>query len=105
MRETREDRKQRLSLKAQNAINKRWADYHATCPTPIYDMPRLDDEYEITVKNFSTGETHSIMLHPGPRRDNFFADLDGNPWRVVSHSFLMQNIRKRLVKGKSGRVI
>ena len=55
MRETREDRKHRLSLKGSRAVQVRWDRYHAECPTPVYEQHHAYGEYEITIKSIRSG--------------------------------------------------
>lgn len=106
MRKTREDRKFERSQKASRAANARWSQHHAALvELPIYEQPRIETEYEITVRNLITGKAHTLLLHPGPRRDNFRVDLDGTPWRVGSFSSIMAILRKSLVKSKPGRIV
>lgn len=56
--------------------------------------------YRITVENLMSGRTHILLLHPGPRRDNFRVDLNGKPWRVTGFSGIMAILRKSLCKTK-----
>lgn len=105
MRKTREERKFERSQKASRAANARWEQYHASLvEMPIYDQPRPADMYRITVENLMSGKAHTLLLHPGPRRDNFSVDLDGRPWRIGSFSIIMATLRKSLAKTKSGRI-
>lgn len=98
MRETREDKKQRLSIRGQNAVNKRWSDYHASCPCPDYADPRPADMYRITVENLMTNETHVLVFHPGPRTDNYSIDVDGKPWKTCGWSGAMGRLRQSCVR-------
>jgi len=109
MLKTREDRKFERSQKSSRAATLGWERYHAAKAAAgiveIYEMPRPDDMYRIVVENLQNGKTHTLLLHPGPRRDNFSVDLDGQPWRNGSFSSIMTTLRKSLVKTKSGRVL
>ncbi len=93
-------------MRASRAANARWAQYHATLfELPIYEQPRPAEMYRIMVDNLMSGVSHALLLHPGPRRDNFRVDLDGRPWRRGSFSSIMETLRKSLVKTKSGRIV
>lgn len=109
MRKTREERKWERSQKSSRAATLGWARYHAAKAAAgiveIYELPRLDTEYRITVENLMTNKSHTLTLHPGPRRDNFSIDLDGKPWRTMGFSGIMAVLRKSLCRTKSGRVI
>lgn len=109
MRKTWEELKWERSQKSSRAATLGWERYHAAKVAAgiveIYEMPRPDDMYRITVENLQNGKTHTLMLHPGPRRDNFSVDLDGKTWRNGSFSSIIATLRKSLVKTKSGRVI
>lgn len=106
MRETREERKQRLSIKGSNAVQVRWDRYHAVCTVPIYDNHHAYGEYEITIKSIRSGKVNVLYLHEGKRRDNFIADLNGESWKPesVSISSVMRIVRKSIVKTRSGRI-
>lgn len=105
MRETREERKHRKSIKAQRAVNKRWADYHASCACPVYEQHHAYGEYEIIVKSKRSGIEHKFYLHEGSRRDNFHTDMDGKPWKSLSICSMAVILRKSIVKTRSGRII
>lgn len=109
MRKTREERKWERSQRSSRAATLGWQRHHearrAAGIAEIYGLPRPADMYRITVDNLMSGRSHTLMLHPGPRRDNFRVDLDGHPWRRGSFSSIMQTLRKSLVRIKSGRVI
>lgn len=115
MQETREDRKRRLSAKASHAVQVRWDRYHAECPAPEYNQHHAYGAYEITTKSIRTGRVNVLYLHEDSdaptaklgRRDNFYAELNGLPWKPerVSLSDVTKIIRKNIVKTKSGRVV
>jgi hypothetical protein len=107
MRETREDRKQRLSVKNRHAADIRWERYHAICPCPVYSDVHAYGDYEITIKSIRSGKVNTLYLHEGERRDNFYATLNGSPWKPerVSISAATRIIRKNIVKTRSGRVV
>jgi hypothetical protein len=102
---TREERKQERSQKASRAANARWEQYHSVLlEMPIYEQPRPEDMYRITVENIMSGKSHTLLLHPGPRRDNFSVDLDGRTWKTMGFSGIMAVLRKSLYKTKSARI-
>lgn len=107
MRETREDRKHRLSLKGSNAVRVRWDRHHETCPAPVYDQHHAYGEYEIKIRSIRSGNEHTLYLHEGARRDNFYADLDGKPFlsKAVSICRVSELVRKNIVKTRSGRIV
>lgn len=41
-------------------------------------------EHTITFHDRLTGEMHTLDLRRGKRRDQFAAEVDGKPWRVLS---------------------
>ena len=65
---------------------------------------RLDG---IKIKSIRSGKTNVLYLHEGERRDNFFADLNGEPFKPekVSISTVTRIIRKSIVKTRSGRIV
>ena len=120
MRETREERKQKLSQKASRAVQVRWDREHVTMReagiTPIYDQPHAYGDYKITIESMRSGKVNVLYLRgedstlttsKKSRRDNFLAELNGQPFKPerVSISTVTRIVRKSIVKTKSGRVI
>lgn len=107
MRETRVDRKARWSARGSHAVQVRWDRYHAECPAPEYNQHHAYGPYKITIESMRTGKVNVLMLNEGERRDNFFAELNGEPWKPerVSISSVTKFVRKNIVKTKSGRII
>jgi hypothetical protein len=107
MRETREERKHRLSVKGSHAVTVRWDREHASGIVPVYDQTHAYGEYRITIESIRSGKVNVLYLREGERRDNFIAELNGEPWKPekVSISSVTKFIRKGIVKTRSGRVI
>lgn len=63
--------------------------------------------FKITIESIRSGKTNVLMLHEGERRDNFFAELNEEPWKPekVSISTVARIIRKSIVKTRSGRIV
>lgn len=108
MRKTREELKLERSERASRAANARWEQYHATLvELPIYDQTHAYGPYKITIESIRSGKVNVLYLHEGERRDNFLAELNGEPWKPekVSISTVTKIIRKSIVKTKSGRIV
>jgi len=111
MRETREDKKNRLSAEGTRAVTARWDRYHAERAASgiveIYDQPHAYGDYEITIKSIRSGRTNVLYLHEGSTMMNFRIDLNGQPFKpeLASVTTLMKIIRKNIVKTKSGRIL
>ncbi len=111
MRETREDRKHRLSAKGTHAVTVRWEREHAAMKeagiVPVYDQPHAYGEFRITIESIRSGKVNVLYLREGERRDNFYAELNGEPWKPerVSISTVTRIIRKSIVKTRSGRIV
>jgi len=107
MRITREERHFRNVLKGSRAVQKRWDDYHASCPDPVYEQHHAYGDYEITIKSIRSGKVNTLYLSEGSRRDNFFAKMNGQQRKdkSVSISTVTRIIRKSIVKTRSGRIV
>ncbi len=111
MRETREDRKHRLSIGGTRAVTVRWDREHAAMKEagilPVYDQHHAYGPYKITIESLRPGKVNILHLHEGKRRDNFRAELNGQAWKpeIVSISTVTKIIRKSIVKTKSGRIV
>ena len=75
--------------------------------TPVYEQHHAYGEYEITIRSIRSGKINVLHLHEGERRDNFYATLNGEPWKPekVSISSVMRIVRKNIVKTRSGRIV
>jgi len=52
-------------------------------------------EHTITFHDRLTGEMHTLDLRRGKRRDQFSAEVDGKPWRVLSATQLGKLVRDK----------
>lgn len=111
MKKTREELKRERSLKSSRAAILGWERYHAAKAAAgiveIYDQHHAYGEFKITIESIRSGKTNVLILHEGERRDNFFAELNGQPWKPerVSISTIARIIRKSIVKTRSGRIV
>ena len=107
---TREERRIERSEKSSRAATLGWERYHAAKIVAgiveIYDQPHAYGDYKITIESIRSGKVNVLYLHEGERRDTFFADLNGQPFKPekVSISTVTRIIRKSIVKTKSGRI-
>jgi hypothetical protein len=110
MRKTREERKIERSEKASRAATLGWERYHeakaAAGVVDIYDQPHAYGDFKITIESIRSGKTNVLYLREGERRDNFYVELNGQPFKPeqVSISTIARIIRKSIVKTKSGRI-
>lgn len=86
--------KRKRSEKASRAAQARWDAYHASIPPPVYPLGLPDDCFRITVDNLITGQSHTLLFHPGTRRGRYRIDVDGKPWRECGWSAALELIRK-----------
>jgi len=119
MRKTREELKLERSQRSSRAATLGWQRYHdakaAAGIVEIYDQPHAYGDYRITIESLRSGKINVLFLHgedstltasKKSRRDNFLAELNGQPFKPerVSISDVTKIIRKSIVKTKSGRV-
>lgn len=111
MRKTREELKLERSLKSSMAATLGWERYHSAKASAgiveIYNDVHAYGAYKITIESVRSGKVNVLMLNEGDRRDTFFAELNGQPWKPekVSISTVARIIRKSIVKTRSGRII
>jgi len=108
---TREELKLKNRMRASHAANVRWEREHAAMREagiiPVYKQHHAYGEFEITVKSLRSGKVNVLKLREGERRDNFRAELNGEPWKpeIVSISTVARIIRKSIVKTRSVGIV
>jgi len=120
MRKTREELKFERSQNSSRAATLGWERHHAAKEAAgvidIYEQPHSYGNYKITIESERSGKINVLYLRgedttlyssKKSRRDNFLAELNGQPFKPerVSISVVTKIIRKSIVKTKSGRVI
>lgn len=83
--------------------------------THVYTQHCAYGAYEITIKSLRSGRINILSLYEDKdeptdkrrRRDNFYAELNGQPWKPerVSISDVARIIRKNIVKTRSAGII
>lgn len=92
--DTRLKRQQKKSADGSRAANIRWERQHAIDQERIvYDDPRPENMYRITVENLMTDEKHVLLFHPGDRMNNYRIDVDGTPWKTAGWSKAFDKIQ------------
>jgi hypothetical protein len=89
-------RKEKMRLRSAKGVQARERNRiaaHAGEPPREEWRGRL--EHSITFHNRLTGEIHTMDLRRGKRRDQFAAEVDGKPWRVLSATQLGKLVRDK----------
>ena len=77
----------------------RWRDAKERKRLASDEPPRVEwrgvHEHSIVFINRRTGEMHTLDLFRGNRRDNFRAEVDGKPWKIISATQLGKLVRDK----------
>ena len=92
------EQKRKRSERASRAAVARWEQYHAQFANdPIPSDPPAD-MFRITFENLMTGRVEVLLFHPGPRRNNYRIDVNGNHWRTCGFVDALRRIEKSCYK-------